>query len=186
MMPMITVFMRSEVFGYEEFPRSSIEEACETIGNLYRKSQEQCDGVEREIGIKLLRHVFTDDMIGQLWAVMRADKSIVIAKILQVVDADTIRMKLPGGSSELMDANWLLREADGDWIKQQYLQHQGARCFFCNSTDIEGGGYDADGDWHTIVVTCNECEATWKDLHTLNDVVEISDPWTNRGEQKAT
>lgn len=49
----ITVYMRSDEFGYEEFPRDTIDEALETIKSLRQSALDQDDGIEREIGLKV-------------------------------------------------------------------------------------------------------------------------------------
>lgn len=42
------------------------------------------------------------------------------------------------------------------------------RCPFCNSLNIEGtGAVEADGDWMTNAVLCQDCEKTWDDMFTL-------------------
>lgn len=47
----IRVYMRSDEFGYEEFPRDTIDEALATIKNLRQKALDLDDDVEREIGL---------------------------------------------------------------------------------------------------------------------------------------
>lgn len=57
-----------------------------------------------------------------------------------------------------------------------YLQHGGSRCLFCKSADITSSSYEADGDWVAFNVTCDECGATWQDIHTLTSVANLKGP----------
>ena len=57
---MLTAFMRSDEFGYEEFHYDTLDQAVAGIGRLYQAAQG--DGVEREIGLKVNQS--TDDEDG--------------------------------------------------------------------------------------------------------------------------
>jgi len=50
-MSMLTVFMGSDEFGYEEFHYDTLDEALDGIARLYEAALG--DGVEREIGIQV-------------------------------------------------------------------------------------------------------------------------------------
>ena len=53
-----TIFMRSDLYGEENFPRDTLEEALETIQRLILKCEGMQDGVEREIGLIINDKVF--------------------------------------------------------------------------------------------------------------------------------
>ena len=50
---MLTVFMRSDEFGYEEFRYDTLDQAVQGIARLYEAADG--DGIEREIGLKVNR-----------------------------------------------------------------------------------------------------------------------------------
>ena len=50
-MPRYLVFMQSDEFGRETFPRDSLDEALDTIRNLVAQVATLGDGIEREIGV---------------------------------------------------------------------------------------------------------------------------------------
>ena len=50
-MPQYLVFMQSDEFGRETFPRDSLDDALDTIRNLVAQVDPLSDGIEREIGI---------------------------------------------------------------------------------------------------------------------------------------
>ncbi|NLS97505.1 MAG: hypothetical protein GXX96_35645 [Planctomycetaceae bacterium] len=50
-MPQYLVFMQSDEFGRETFPRDSLDDALDTIRNLVAQAESLNDGIEREIGI---------------------------------------------------------------------------------------------------------------------------------------
>ena len=57
--------------------------------------------------------------------------------------------------------------------KGTYLKHEGSKCPYCESHELEGyDGYDADGDYITAKIQCNTCEKTWRDLYRLSEIIE--------------
>ena len=48
---MYIVFMESELYGRETFPRETLAQALETIRNLVMKVEADNDGIERQIGL---------------------------------------------------------------------------------------------------------------------------------------
>lgn len=54
----------------------------------------------------------------------------------------------------------------------QYVQHQGTKCPYCDSQDLEGGCMEGDGNAVYLPVTCLECGKTWSDIYTLTDILE--------------
>ena len=64
-----------------------------------------------------------------------------------------------------------------EWIaskKRHYMNNNGSICPFCDSHNIEGGPFEADGTtvWQNVI--CNNCGAEWTDIYRLTNV-EISD-----------
>ena len=49
----------------------------------------------------------------------------------------------------------------------EYVRHGGALCPFCGTANIEGGEVESehDGAWQSV--KCNQCGATWNDVHRL-------------------
>lgn len=60
--------------------------------------------------------------------------------------------------------------------KQRYLRNEGACCLFCGSNDIESGSYKTDGNWVAYEIECDNCGATWDDLHILSEIDNITLP----------
>jgi C4-type Zn-finger protein len=61
-----------------------------------------------------------------------------------------------------------------DEQKKTYLTDSG-RCPICKSSELEGQGYDYDGDqvWQTIVCQNPNCRAAWRDVFTLTFIEDI-------------
>ena len=62
--------------------------------------------------------------------------------------------------------------------KKEYVKHGYGSCpnpNCDNKTDFDGSGMEADGDWVSSRVTCNECECVFDDIYTLADVQIIED-----------
>lgn len=56
--------------------------------------------------------------------------------------------------------------------KAWYLKHSGS-CPYCRSNNIEGyAGYDAEGDTIATRISCLSCHREWRDIYTLNDIME--------------
>jgi transcription elongation factor Elf1 len=56
--------------------------------------------------------------------------------------------------------------------RQKYLKDPG-HCPYCESTDIEGGFVEIDGNMACQTVTCQDCGRRWSDGYKLTNVVEI-------------
>ena len=54
--------------------------------------------------------------------------------------------------------------------RARYIEHGGARCPFCNSTDITGRSVEIDAGGATQDVSCEDCSETWWDVYTLTGV----------------
>ena len=50
---------------------------------------------------------------------------------------------------------------------EEYKRHDGSRCPFCESDDIEGGAMDAGGRDAGQEVSCTACGAVWWDIYKL-------------------
>lgn len=57
--------------------------------------------------------------------------------------------------------------------KQFYLNHEGSRCPFCHSTDIEGREHDYEGNQVYQEIACNDCRRIWRDIYVLTEVEDI-------------
>jgi transposase-like protein len=55
---------------------------------------------------------------------------------------------------------------------KQYVERGGAFCPYCESSDIEGGKFDAEGDQVFLYVECHTCGRTWTDFYTLSGYTE--------------
>jgi len=56
--------------------------------------------------------------------------------------------------------------------KKFYLEHEGALCPFCESSDLEPHGIKTDCDGWQQTVDCNECHKQWTDEFSLVNVRE--------------
>lgn len=65
--------------------------------------------------------------------------------------------------------------SDFEIQKNSYLKIKGVKCFFCPSTDIEGGSVDIGAGEAMQEVKCNECSGHWTDIYTLTDVMDIEE-----------
>lgn len=50
---------------------------------------------------------------------------------------------------------------------EEYVAKGGQNCPWCNSTDIEGHGADADGTVAWLDVECGACKAEWQEMFHL-------------------
>jgi len=50
---------------------------------------------------------------------------------------------------------------------EQYIAIGGTRCPFCNSDQIEGDSFDAEGGQVWQRVRCLDCGESWHDVYTL-------------------
>lgn len=57
-----------------------------------------------------------------------------------------------------------------------YALHGGNHCPHCNSTNIESGPLEADGDSASADVTCHDCKSEWTDVYTLTAYADLSTP----------
>ena len=57
-------------------------------------------------------------------------------------------------------------------IKDVYIKSRGTHCLYCKSEDITAGEHDADADYISQYVSCNECEKCWIEIYKLDDVIE--------------
>jgi transcription elongation factor Elf1 len=55
--------------------------------------------------------------------------------------------------------------------RQRYLDSRGSRCPFCESDNITAASNEADADYITQEVACDDCGEEWMDLFTLADVL---------------
>ena len=58
--------------------------------------------------------------------------------------------------------------------KAAYLKNP-SRCPFCGGSDLEGEGYDYDGD-PAQTIECQDCGRSWLDIFTLTDIEIIEQP----------
>ena len=61
---------------------------------------------------------------------------------------------------------------DKELIDQEmhYMASHGSKCPKCKSDDITAGSHEADGDYITQSVDCNDCEHTWNDNFQLTGI----------------
>lgn len=59
---------------------------------------------------------------------------------------------------------------------EQYLEHSGLKCPFCESDQITGDEWNAEGSSATQEATCNECGGSWYDLYELKGYEVIAVP----------
>lgn len=102
----ITVYMRSDEFGYEEFPRDTIDEALETIKSL-RQSALDTDNVEREIGLKVNT---VQDRLEYLRGELRAER-ISYGELAELQD---LADEIDEGDVELLEAAGVPEFPDDD------------------------------------------------------------------------
>lgn len=58
---------------------------------------------------------------------------------------------------------------------QTYLTRDSGWCPYCDSTDIEGQGFDYDGNTVWQRVRCNTCGREWGDIHHLTQLEELDE-----------
>ena len=51
--------------------------------------------------------------------------------------------------------------------QKQYLKEEGQFCPFCNSSEVESEGLQADGGNAWAECTCNACGESWTDQYQL-------------------
>lgn len=51
---------------------------------------------------------------------------------------------------------------------EKYVKCGGSCCPLCQSKDVTGGCFDADGNYVWCEVSCEDCGATWDDIYVLN------------------
>lgn len=56
--------------------------------------------------------------------------------------------------------------------KMEYLARNGTRCPYCGSDSLEGRDIAPEGMEYAQVVACLDCDKTWRDIYTLNDIEE--------------
>lgn len=79
----------------------------------------------------------------------------------------------------LLWKTFFICEATDKEISALYLKCRGTRCPYCRSTDIVGGDHNTDDNWHSVLIECGNCGATWDDIYTLNSISDAKAPWTN-------
>jgi DNA-directed RNA polymerase subunit RPC12/RpoP len=57
-------------------------------------------------------------------------------------------------------------------LVEKYVKNEGALCPYCDSKDMEGGNYEAEGDTITMKVSCNNCGKEWFDIYKLVSATE--------------
>ena len=55
-------------------------------------------------------------------------------------------------------------------LKKKYLDSGGSICPYCESSQIEGGSIEIDGQQAWQKVSCLDCEKDWDDIYNLVDV----------------
>ncbi len=55
--------------------------------------------------------------------------------------------------------------------KDRYVDHGGINCPYCGSDDIEGQGWEWDGQYQNI--ECHKCHKCWRDCYSLVDIEEV-------------
>lgn len=68
-----------------------------------------------------------------------------------------------------------------DTQKTAYIEGEGARCPICNSKDLDGEGYEGEGNVITQPIACLECGSSWQDVYILTDIDSIETDWTAEG-----
>jgi hypothetical protein len=57
-------------------------------------------------------------------------------------------------------------------IEKKYVKSQGSFCPYCDSTDLEGGSMNGDGNYIAMQVYCLNCKSKWQDIYTLTGILE--------------
>ena len=57
--------------------------------------------------------------------------------------------------------------------KELYVLHDGTKCPYCESNEIEGSSMDVDGNTAWQKITCLGCDKEWNDIYTLTNLVEL-------------
>ena len=53
----------------------------------------------------------------------------------------------------------------------EYLAAEGSFCPYCKSPDITGvGTFEADSNWVSLTIECEDCQKQWDDIYTLSNV----------------
>lgn len=91
----------------------------------------------------------------------------------------------PGSVDELPDDVKILEDDDlgatplsDDEVEEDlYVKNSGSYCPNCQSTELEGiGEINADGDWMSSEIKCNNCGARWTDIYTLSGYDNLEVP----------
>lgn len=59
--------------------------------------------------------------------------------------------------------------------KSEYLEDVGNICPFCQSNDLQCSRIEVDSGGAGQDIECGGCGATWTDLYTLSDIVNINE-----------
>ena len=59
---------------------------------------------------------------------------------------------------------------------ERYLQQGGARCPYCNGSDVQGDEINFDGGTMSQEISCGHCNARWIDIYRLVDLEPIDLP----------
>ncbi len=60
--------------------------------------------------------------------------------------------------------------------KRMYVESSGLKCPFCGSFDFDCGRAEVIGGGARQDVTCKDCNASWTDLYTLTEIVNVGFP----------
>lgn len=61
-------------------------------------------------------------------------------------------------------------------LESKYLSNGGTRCPFCGSIDITGGPVETGSGMATQPMSCDSCEASWRDDYDLIGIKIVSFP----------
>jgi len=56
---------------------------------------------------------------------------------------------------------------------EEYVAKGGGVCPVCGSDQVEGGSIDVDGPSAAQSVSCNDCNAEWKDIYQLTGYADL-------------
>jgi len=60
--------------------------------------------------------------------------------------------------------------------KKEYIESSGAKCPFCESDNFDCGRPQIDAGGAGQDIMCKNCGASWTDLYTLTEIINIEFP----------
>lgn len=62
---------------------------------------------------------------------------------------------------------------EGEFNRQNCLDHDGEICPYCGSDDVESNSFNADMNYAWCQTICHSCKKVWGEVYTLTDIEEI-------------